>query len=453
MSLFDQLFACPAVDRIFADAATVQRMLDFEAALIRSEARADVIPASAVEPVTSMCDAKLFDLGALSESAARAGNLAIPLIKELTAKVAASDRNAAGFVHWGATSQDVIDTAIVLQLRDAIGLIEADLAHIRTLLCDLAIRYRATPMAGRTWMQQAVPIVLGLKFAGWADALERHAIRLSRSREQVSVLQFGGAAGTLASLKDQGLNVARVLADELSLKLPTMPWHAHRDRFADVATTLGLLSGTLGKIGRDLSILSQTEVSEVLEPEGVGRGASSTMPQKRNPLTAAVLLAAVTRVPALVSTMLTAMVQENERGLGGWHAEWETLPQIVRLTAGALYHLRAAVADLEICPDRMQKNLDSTCGLLFAEAATIALAPFIGKSQANAVVESCAREALSGRKHLREVLQQNEIISTHLAIADVERLFDSLAYLGAADEFINRVVSANQSTFEEVVKT
>ncbi len=453
MSLFDSLFGCPAVDQVFADAATVQRMLDFEAALVRAEGRAGVIPASAAGPVQSMCQSNLFDVGALSQAAARAGNLAIPLIKELTAKVAASDQNAAGFVHWGATSQDVIDTAIVLQVRDAIRLIESELAQLRALLCDLATRHRATPIAGRTWMQQAVPIVLGLKFAGWADALDRHAIRLSRSREQASVLQFGGAAGTLASLKDQGLNVARVLADELSLTLPAMPWHTHRDRFADVATTLGLLTGTLGKIGRDLSILSQTEVSEVLEPEGAGRGGSSTMPQKRNPVTAAVVLAAATRVPALVSTMLTAMLQENERGLGGWHAEWETLPQIVRLSAGALHHLRSAVADLEICPDRMRKNLDSTCGLLFAEAATMALAPFMGKSKAHEVVESCARDALSGHKHVRDVLQEHPIVSTHLSIAEIERLFNPLAYMGAADEFINRVVSANERTFEQPVKT
>ena len=442
MALLDPLFSWPAVDEIFADLTTVQRMLDFEAALARAEARTGVIPASAVEPIVSKCQADLFDLGSLARAGARAGNLAIPLIKELTTKVSASDENAAGFVHWGATSQDTIDTATVLQLREALNWIGADLTHLRELLCDLAVRYRATPVAGRTWMQQGVPIVLGLKFAGWADALGRHTKRIVQVKEQASVLQFGGAAGTLTSLQDKGMEVAQALADELDLAVPVLPWHVHRDRLAEVATTLGLLTGTLGKMGRDLSLLSQTEVSEVLEPSGEGRGGSSTMPQKRNPVTSAVVLAAATRVPGLVSTILSAMVQEQERGLGGWQAEWETLPDIVRLTAGALHHLANTIAGLEICPDRMQKNLDITSGLISAEAVTMALARFLGKAQAHHIIESCVRQAISNQAHLRDVLQRNEKVTAHLPPAEIDRLFDPLSYVGVAQEWINRVVSS-----------
>jgi 3-carboxy-cis,cis-muconate cycloisomerase len=442
MTLLDPLFGWPAIDQIFTDAKTIQYMLDFEAALARAEARIGVIPSSAVEPIVAKCQADLFDFTSLAKAGARAGNLAIPLIKELTQKISASDTNAAGFVHWGATSQDVIDTAIVLQLREALNLMETDLTRLRKQLCDLAIRHRATPLVGRTWMQHGVPIVLGLKFAGWADALGRHAVRLTQARKQTLVLQFGGAAGTLASLQNKGLAVAQALADGLDLALPATPWHTHRDRLAEVGTTLGLLTGTLGKVGRDLSLLSQTEVNEVLEPSGEGRGGSSTMPQKRNPVTAAVVLAAATRVPGLVSTMLAAMVQENERGLGGWHAEWETLPELVRLTAGALHHLADTVADLEICPDRMQKNLETTGGLIFAEAITMALARFLGKSQAHHVVESCARQALSNQAHLRDVLHGNEEVTTHLSPAEIDELFDPLSYGGAAKEFISRVVSS-----------
>ncbi|MBV8820278.1 MAG: 3-carboxy-cis,cis-muconate cycloisomerase [Acidobacteriaceae bacterium] len=441
MALFDPLFGWHEVDELFTDHATVQRMLDFEAALARAEARTGLIPASVVEPIVCNCRAHFFDVATLAKSGARAGNVAIPLVKELTARVEASHRDAAGFVHWGATSQDVIDTATVLQLREALKLIERELGRLFDTLCDLAERHRSTPIAGRTWMQHAVPIVLGLKIAGWADALGRHAERVTRSREQVAVLQFGGAAGTLASLGKQGIGVARALASELDLALPAMPWHAHRDRLVEAATVLALLTGTLSKIARDLSLLSQTELSEILEPSGEGRGASSTMPQKRNPVTAAAVLAAATRVPGLVSTLLSAMVQENERGLGGWHAEWETLPEVVRLTAGAVHHLADTVVDVQICPDRMQYNLDATSGLIFAEAITMALARFLGKSQAHAIIESCARQATLDRQHLRDVVHKDARVTAHLSPPQIDALFDPLSYAGVASEFIDRVIA------------
>jgi 3-carboxy-cis,cis-muconate cycloisomerase len=248
-------------------------------------------------------------------------------------------------------------------------------------LARLAEAHKSTLLAGRTWLQQGPPVTFGLKVAGWLDAVERHRERLKQARKQILVLQFGGAVGTLAAVGDRGLELASALARELKLDLPEVPWHSHRDRLAEVAASLGLLVGSLGKIARDISLMSQTEIDEVVEPSGPGRGGSSTMPHKRNPVGSAVILAAALRVPALVSTVLTAMVQEHERGLGGWHAEWETLPEIFRLTAGALAHTNEIVAGLEIHPEKMSQNLNVTHGLVLAEAVAFALRERLGKEK------------------------------------------------------------------------
>ena len=284
MGLLDPLFGAKEIDQIFADTARLQRMLDFEAALARAEAKVGVIPQLAAAPIGAKCRAELFDREKLAQDAAKAGNLAIPLVKQLTALVEKEDAEAARYVHWGATSQDVIDTGLVLQLRDAFGRIEERVEAICDRLAVLSEEHRSTVMAGRTWMQQAVPIVFGVKMAGWLDAMLRHRARLRETRKRALVLQFGGAAGTLASLGTRGIDVGRALGEVLELEFPAVPWHANRDRVAEVATTLALLTGTLGKIARDVSLLMQTEVNEVAEPAGEGRGGSSTMPQKRNPV-------------------------------------------------------------------------------------------------------------------------------------------------------------------------
>jgi 3-carboxy-cis,cis-muconate cycloisomerase len=256
------------------------------------------------------------------------------------------------------------------------------------------------------------------------------------------VLQFGGAVGTAAALGARGLDVATNLAKELQLPLPDIPWHSHRDRMAEIATTLGLCCGTLGKIARDISLHTQTEVGEVFEPSTDGRGGSSSMPHKRNPVTCAVVLSAAVRVPPLVSTMLAAMVQEQERGLGGWQAEWETLPDIVRLTAGALHHLTTTVSDLEIDPERMRQNLDVTHGLIFAEAVTMALAEKMPRSDAHELLQLASKRALSERRELRSVLSQDVILKASLSEAELERLFTPANYLGVADQFIDRVLAS-----------
>jgi len=444
MALLDPLFGSAAMGEVFSDAARLQHMLDFEAALARAEAGCGVIPDAAAPAIASKCRADLIDANALATAAAASLNPAIPLVKQLTALVAKDDPEAARFVHWGATSQDANDTGLVLQIRQALDILEADLAALCGGLSELARKHRSTLIAGRTLMQHALPTTFGVKVAGWLDAMNRHRERFAETRARVLVLQFGGAVGTLAALREKGLQVAEALAAELHLGLPTMPWHTQRDRVAEAATTLGLCTGTLGKIARDISLHMQTEIAEVFEPVGEGRGVSSTMPHKRNPVSAAIVLSAATRVPGLVSTMLSALVQEDERGLGDWHAEWETLPEIFRLTAGALHQMATSVPHLEIDAARMRRNLDATHGLIFAEAVTMAMGKHIGKSAAHALVEAASRQARESGKHLREVLAQNQTLTERLTPAELDRLFAPENYLGVAEELVDRVIDASR---------
>jgi 3-carboxy-cis,cis-muconate cycloisomerase len=443
MNLLDPLFRSQAVEKIFSNRATLQGMLDFEAALARAETRAGFIPASAAPAIEAKCRAELYDMTVLARAAAQAGNLAIPLVKQLTVLVAQRDKDAARYVDWGATSQDAIDTGRVLQLRQALALISTELDLLAVVLGELVHKNRTTLVAARTWMQQALPTTFGLKVAGWLDAIDRHRARLSDTQERCLVLQFGGAVGTLAALGTRGLEVAANLAKELQLPLPELPWHSHRDRMAEIATTLGLCMGTLGKIARDISLHAQTEVGEVFEPSADGRGGSSTMPHKRNPVTCAVVLSAAARVPPLLNTMLAALVQEQERGLGGWHAEWETLPDVVRLTAGALHHLTTTVSELEIDPERMRQNLDVTHGLIFAEAVTMSLAEKMPRPEAQELVQQACKRAQSDRRDLRVILAEDAIVKSNLSDAELDRLFTPAKYLGVADQLIDRVLASS----------
>jgi 3-carboxy-cis,cis-muconate cycloisomerase len=443
MDLLDQLFRSQDVEKVLSDRACLQGMLDFEAALATAEARAGVIPSSAAAAIAAKCKAELFDVGGLARDAKLAGNVAIPLVKALTTLVAQGDKAAAGYVHWGATSQDAIDTGCVLQLRQALALMASDLDRLARGVGELATKHRSTIVVGRTWMQQALPTTFGVKVAGWLDVVDRHRERLRETRRRAVVLQFGGAVGTMAALGDRGTDVAKHLAEDLTLELPEIPWHSHRDRFAEVATTLGLCVGTLGKIAKDISLHSQTEVAEVFEPVEKGRGGSSTMPHKRNPVASAVVLSTALRVPGLVSTMLAAMVQEQERGLGGWLAEWETLPEIVSLSAGALRWMAEMVPQLQIDAERMKTNLEATRGLIFAEAVSMALASKIGKAQAHEAVEAACETARTEKRHLRDVIAGDARVQTILSAADLDGLFNPQRYLGAAEEFVDRVVAAS----------
>ena len=443
--LLDPLFTTAKMREIFSDHGRLQAMLDFEAALARGSARAGLFPVAAAEAIAAGCNADLFDVDSLAAAVGQSGNTAIPLVKALTALVADSDSEAARYVHWGATSQDAMDTGLVLQLRSALTVLESDLARLAAGLASLAKKHASTPLAGRTWLQQGPPVTLGLKAAGFLSAVERHRVRIGELRSRTFTLQLGGAVGTLAALGPRAMDAAAAVAETLGLALPDVPWHAHRDRVAEVATTLALLVGTLGKLARDVSLLMQTEVGEASEASAAGRGGSSTMPHKRNPVGSAAILSAAARVPALTAVMLGAMVQEHERGLGGWHAEWETLPEICMLAAGALSQAVVVVEGLQVDAARMKKNLELTRGLILAEAVSTALGEKLGKAGAHALVEEASARSISQSKSLREVLQADARVTAHLSAADLERLTDPAHYLGEAERLVARALAARRS--------
>src|SRR3954467_5923168 len=441
--LLAPMLSSAAMRAVCDDATTLQNMLDFEAALARAEAALGVIPAGAAGPITNACRAESFDIAGLADAATRSGNLAIPLVKALTANVAKVDADAARYVHWGATSQDVIDTGAMLGLRAGIDALLADTARAIAGFAVLARQHRHTPVVARTWLQHALPMPFGLKLAEYAAALHRSRKRLQRLRGETLALQFGGAAGTLAALGDNGLPVAERLAQELKLPLPDAPWHTHRDRIAEAAAVFAIVAGTCGKIARDVSLLMQTDVAEAFEPSGEGRGGSPTMPPQGQPGASATALAAAGMAPNLAATIFAAQVQDHERSAGPWHAEWPTLPTLLLVTSGAL----AAIVDigegLEVDADRMRTNLDATRGLIMAEAVTFALAEKIGKSDAHHLVEGASKKAAAGKQHLRDVLAGDPQITAHLDDADrMASLFDPMGYQGISQTLIDRLLAS-----------
>lgn len=436
------MLSSTAMRAICDDGAYVQYMLDFESALARAEAKTGTIPASAADTIAKYCVATQFEFAALANAAASAGNLAIPLVKMLTANVAKADADAARYIHWGATSQDVIDTATVLQLRAGIDALLADMNRAIGGFAKLAKQHRETATVARTWLQHALPMPFGLKLAEYAAALHRSRVRLKRLRSEALVLQFGGAAGTLAALGDNGLKIAEHLAKELSLSLPDAPWHTHRDRIADVASAFAILAGTCGKIARDVSLLMQTDVAEAFEPAGEGRGGSSTLPHKRNPVAAATALAAATMAPNLAATILAAQVQDHERSAGPWHAEWPTLPTLMLVTSGALAAIADIAEGLEVDDARMRANLDATRGHAMAEAVSMALAEKIGKSDAHAIVEAASRTSVANKQHLHDVLSQDKRVTAHLDDSKLKKLFEPMAYQGVSQQLIDRLLAS-----------
>ena len=425
----------------FTGRAQLQAMLDVELALAAAEADVGVVPASCVAPIQAAARAGLYDLDRLAAEATETGNPVIPVVQHLTARVAESDAEAARYVHWGATSQDILDTGLVLQLRAAVPATIDQLARGVRGAAAHAQRYRDATMAGRTWLQQATPVTFGLKAAGWADALDRARRSLQAALDSALVLQFGGASGTLASLGSQGLAVTERLAARLDLPAPDLPWHAHRDRFAQLACALGIVAGTCGKIGRDVALLAQTEVGEAAEPAAPGRGGSSTMPQKRNPVAASIALAAAGRAPGLVATMLAAMVQEHERGLGGWQAEWDTLPDLVICVASGAGAVAGALDGLVVDTDRMRANAEASGGFLMAESIAMTLAESIGKHDAHACVSAACRRAVAEGRPLGDVLGDDPRVTRHLDRAEIDRRLSPDNYLGATRDYIDRVLA------------
>lgn len=443
--LFDRYFTQEGMREVFSDRGRVQGMLDFEAALARAEASIGAIPTEAVNDIVAACDASLYDFDALAVAIGNAGNSAIPLVKALGQQIATRNEKAERYVHMGATSQDVMDSGLVVQLRSAITLLEKDLASLADALAQQAQRHAGVPMPGRTWLQQATPITLGAKIAGWLGAVTRHRQRLKELKPRLLCLQFGGASGSLAALGEMAFPIAEALARELKLNLPDQPWHTQRDRLVEFASWLGLVAGGLGKIGRDISLMMQTEAGEVFEPAAAGKGGSSTMPHKRNPVGAAVMIGAATRAPGLVATMFSAMPQEHERSLGLWHAEWETLPELCCLVSGALQHALTVIPGLEVDAGRMRQNLDLTHGLVLAEAVSIALAQRVGRDAAHHLIEQCCRRAVEQGRHLREVLGDEPEVTTQLSAQALDNLLNPAQYLGQSKRWVKRAVAEHQA--------
>ncbi len=440
--LLAPMLSSAAMRAVCDDLASLQNMLDFEAALARAEAATGVIPERAAAPIAAACRAESFDLAGLAEAAMRSGNLAIPLVKALTASVAKADPDASRYVHWGATSQDVIDTATMLTLRAGIDALLTDIDRAIAGFAGLARQHRDTPMVARTWLQHALPMPFGLKLAEYAAALHRSRQRLRRLRAETLALQFGGAAGTLAALGDKGILVSEKLAEVLKLPLPDAPWHTHRDRIAEAASVFAIIAGSCGKIARDVSLMMQTDVGEAFEPSGEGRGGSSTMPHKRNPVAAASALGAAAMAPNLAATIFAAQVQEHERSAGPWHAEWPTLPTLMLVTSGALAAIVDLSEGLEVDAARMRANLDATCGLIMAEAVTFALAEKVGKGDAHHLIEAASKKAVADKKHLRDVLSADPKITAHLDAAKLAELFEPMAYQGVSQALIDRLLAS-----------
>ena len=443
-SLLLPMFSSAAMRAVVDDGARVQRMLDFEAALARAEAAVGVIPHEAVDPIVAAAKADKYDLAALAAGVPAAGNVLVPLVAALTAEVAKASPAAAGFVHWGASAQDAIDTALVLELRAGLDALLADLDRAVAAYVALAGRYRRTATVARTGLQHALPMPFGLKVAGYAGALGRARERLKRLRREALIMQFGGAAGTLASLGERGFDVYERLAALLDLPLPDAPWHSHRDRLAEVAAALAILAGTCGKIARDVVLLMQTEVAEAFEPAPATNGATPPSRQ-RQPIAAATVLACATMAAPLAATIMNAETHEHERAAGAWQAEWATFPALLLAVSGAL----AGVADigerLEVDNERMRVNFDATNGLIVEEAVAAALVEKLGKSIADQVMDEAIGKALNERRHLRDILGEDERVTLMMTPGEVARLFEPLSYQGVAQTFIERLVASAQS--------
>lgn len=431
-ALTGELLSDPDSRALFDDRAVLRAMLQVEAALARAQGRLGLIPAEAAARIAAVAEALDLPPEALAAGSASAGVPVPALVARLRRAVGGA---AAEHVHFGATSQDIVDTALVLRLRDLLRLFDDRLRQLAALLAGLADRHRHTVMAGRTRTQQAVPVSFGLKAAGWLLPLVRQRQRLAELRPRLLLLQFGGAAGTLAALDGHGPAVARALADELGLGLPAMPWHAQRDGMAELASWLSLTAGLLGKLGQDAMLLAQSEVAELREG-GEDRGGSSTMPQKANPVSAEALVALARFAAGQVGPMHLALLHAHERDGAAWQLEWLALPPLAVATGTALRYAAALAEGLEVDAARMRANLEQSRGLLLAEAATFALAEHLGRVAAQDLVKAASREALAGDRHLMDLLAERTA-----APVDWARLKDPAAYLGATDSFIDAALA------------
>jgi 3-carboxy-cis,cis-muconate cycloisomerase len=433
--LIESLATTGPLADLFSDDSVLRAMLDFEAALARVEGKLGIIPRAAAATISAVARTASLDASAIAAATPQSGTPAIPFLRALTESVREQNTTAAGFIHWGATSQDLCDIALVLLLQKAQAIFEADLRRLERTLQRLSQRHRRTVMLGRTWLQAAPPVTFGLKAAGWLCAVDRGHRRLTAEFADCLVLQFGGASGTLAALGKDGLRIAQALARELNLTCPEAPWHTQRDRLAAMVCACGVLAGSLGKMARDITLLSQNEIVEVAEPASAGRGGSSTMPHKRNPVGSVVAQAAALRVPGLVSGFLSAMVQEHERAAGGWQAEWSIVSGVIQNTGLAIACMAEVAEGLVVDPERMRANISATHGVIFAERAAMLLGKKIGRDQAHKILEEASHRSATTQRNLSEVLAEMPEVTQHLKASELSDLEKPEHYLGATEEF------------------
>jgi 3-carboxy-cis,cis-muconate cycloisomerase len=436
-ALFRDMFGTAEMREIFSDEALVARYLEAEAALARAQARLGVVPKDAAQAIDAASRSLTIDYDRMRHETEIVGYPILPLVHQLSAAAGEAGR----FVHWGATTQDIMDTGNVLQIRAALSIVERDLKEIGHILAGMARKYRDTPMAGRTHLQQALPITFGYKAAVWLSSIDRHIERIEQILPRVLVGEFSGAAGTLASIGEGGLEVQRLFCEELGLNRPPIAWHVARDGIAEAVTLLGLITGTLGKIATDVMMMSSTEFGEVSEPFVPGRGGSSTMPQKRNPISSELMLAAAKAVRQHVATMLDSMIHDFERATGPWHLEWISLPESFLLTASSLSNAKSMLAGLVVHEARMRENLDLTHGLIVAEAVMMAMAPKLGRQHAHDVVYEACRKAIEGGGDLADILAgMPEIIEALGSVDAIRRHCDPANYLGLSGKMVDRVL-------------
>jgi 3-carboxy-cis,cis-muconate cycloisomerase len=436
--IFGTLYGTDEARALFSDGAQLQFMLDVEAALARAESKLGMVPAAIADGITRAARVDNVRLEVIAESTRRVGYPVVGLVKEL-GRVAGEE--AARYIHLGATTQDILDSALVLQLKRAFAIVRRDLIAIARALADKAARFRDTPIAARTHLQHAVPTTFGFKCAMWASPLVTHVERLDQAAPRILVVQLGGAAGTLAALGEKGPAVVEAFARELELSVPDLPWHTRRDGLAETATLMGLICGSLAKFALDITLMAQTEVGEVSEPHAEGRGGSSTMPQKRNPIASEYIIAAARAVHALVPVMLGAMVADHERATGPWQSESLALPQCVALTAGALAHTRSIAEGMSVDVERMRRNLDLSGGLIMSEAIATALVPSLGRAAAEAAVARACDRAIAEGVPLATIIRQDPELRPQLSDTDIERLTNPASYLGSAGALVDRIVA------------
>jgi 3-carboxy-cis,cis-muconate cycloisomerase len=436
--IFRDIFTTPEMRHVFSDQYRTACYLEIEAALARVQGRLGIIPQDAADEIASKCKVENIDFARLKATTERIGYPILGVVQQI---VALCDKGLGEWCHWGATTQDITDTATIMQIRSALDLIEADMEAIAAALAGHAKRHRDTAMAGRSNLQQAVPLTFGFKCACLLAAFQRHRERLAQMRPRVLAGEFAGAVGTLASIGKDGLKVQEGLMRELKLGQPEIAWHTVRDRIGEVGGFLGLVTGTCGKISMDVKLLMQTEVAEVYEPFHEGRGSSSTMPQKRNPIASLYIHSTAAVVRQHAAALLEAAVADHERSTGPWEIEWIALPEIFLLAAGCLRQTRDMVAGLQVDAARMRANLDMTNGAVVSEAVMMGLGPHLGRQRAHDLVYDICRVAATENKPLVDLLATDKDISGHVSRAELEMMCDPANYLGLAGEMVDRVLA------------